>query len=218
MNIFSQNPRVPAVQEGQSNSTYCVLGVRVHCFFLLAICRFLFVSSQWLLWREVTNGKCGSSFIYNYCQRPVQLQVCFCILWLCDSMNYSFSGCGFRRSVASTPLLCLLSKITSELWVRKKMDLDNIRCSLLNGFIEYTVGDFHLVLVLALALVLPFSLFSSPSPQSRSESHLHSILTMSEVSHRQKKCPSSGGYWETLAHIHQFSMKWNRTSIVCCFD
>ena len=35
-------------------------------FLLLAICQFPFVSSQWLLWRKVTNGKCGSSFVYNY--------------------------------------------------------------------------------------------------------------------------------------------------------
>ena len=39
----------------------------VSIFFLrLAICQFPFLSSQWLFWRKVTNGKCGSSFVYNY--------------------------------------------------------------------------------------------------------------------------------------------------------
>ena len=33
MNSFSQNPRVPAVQEGERNATRSVPGVRVHCFF-----------------------------------------------------------------------------------------------------------------------------------------------------------------------------------------
>ena len=33
MNSFSQNPRVPAVQEGQRNAIRSVPGVRVHCFF-----------------------------------------------------------------------------------------------------------------------------------------------------------------------------------------
>ena len=38
----------------------------VSIFSLRAICQFPFVFSQWLLWRKVTNCKCGSSFVYNY--------------------------------------------------------------------------------------------------------------------------------------------------------
>ena len=36
MNSFSQNPRVPAAQESQSNVAWSVAGVRVHYFLLLA--------------------------------------------------------------------------------------------------------------------------------------------------------------------------------------
>ena len=32
---------------------------------LLSVCHSPFVSSQWLIWRRVTDGKCGSSFVYR---------------------------------------------------------------------------------------------------------------------------------------------------------
>ena len=60
-NRISQNPRVPVAKPVE----YDVPGVRVHYFLLLAFRQFLFVSSRWLLWRKVTNCKCGSSFVYN---------------------------------------------------------------------------------------------------------------------------------------------------------
>ena len=68
INHDSQNPRVPAMQERHTQRfNFGVAGVRVHYYFLLlAVSQFPFVSRQWLLWRKVTNGKCGSSFVYSY--------------------------------------------------------------------------------------------------------------------------------------------------------
>ena len=57
MNRDARNPRVPGAYEQGF-----FVGVRVNVFLLLAICQFPFVPSQWLLWRKVIKGKCGSSF------------------------------------------------------------------------------------------------------------------------------------------------------------
>ena len=64
VNCSAQNPQVPAVKKDIGYYSAC--GVRVLFFFLLAICQFPFVPSQWILWRKATNGKCGSSFLYKY--------------------------------------------------------------------------------------------------------------------------------------------------------
>ena len=39
--------------------------VSIICYFRLFV-NLPFVARQWLLWRKVTNCKCGSSFVYNY--------------------------------------------------------------------------------------------------------------------------------------------------------
>jgi hypothetical protein len=63
MNPVSQNPRVPAAEPCGSDDE-SVPGVSV-LDLLLALYQSPFVSSQWLLWRKVTNGKCGSSFVLS---------------------------------------------------------------------------------------------------------------------------------------------------------
>ena len=49
LNRSSWNPRVPAAAAGPDDWISSVLGVRVYYSLLLALCRFPFVSSQWLL-------------------------------------------------------------------------------------------------------------------------------------------------------------------------
>ena len=92
MNRDSQNLRVPQAAE-QDKVIIPKHSVRGVCpfFFFPAVCHLThwhlpFVSSQWLLWRKVTNGKCGSSFLYKYI-RPLQLQASFCIPWSCSSIR-----------------------------------------------------------------------------------------------------------------------------------
>ena len=55
---------------GSSHS--CLRGACIF-FFTSKFCQFPFVSSQWILWRKVTSGKCGSSSVYNYCYESVKI-------------------------------------------------------------------------------------------------------------------------------------------------
>ena len=57
--------------------------------FLLAVCQFPFVSSQWLLWRKVTNGKCGSSFVYKH-EVQFNFKWLSVVLWLCKNCILSY--------------------------------------------------------------------------------------------------------------------------------
>ena len=54
----------------QHNNSEVVMGcVSITFCFFLTVRQLPFVSSQWLLWRKVTNGKSGSSFLYKYTKR-----------------------------------------------------------------------------------------------------------------------------------------------------
>ena len=79
----SQNLRVPEALRVSHGAP----GVRVLYFLLLSVCQFLFVSSQWLLWRKVTISKRGSSFVLKY-EGQFNLKSSFCILCFCGYVRF----------------------------------------------------------------------------------------------------------------------------------